>query len=119
VIKLYYIENKVCHVIIFISDCGSLSNPGNGTVTLKGQKYGDTAIYNCDKGYNIIAGDGNRTCGEGTWGGQEPTCSIRGDISVSVACFFKLIVLKSLIYCVIGLGKALRIKLVLNLKHHT
>jgi hypothetical protein len=65
------------------SDCGSLTNPENGTVTLKGQKYGDTAVYNCDKGYNITAGDENRTCGEGTWGGQEPTCSIRGDISVS------------------------------------
>ena len=47
-----------------------LSNPANGQVII----IGSTATYTCDSGYELI-GDDTRTCEDGVWTGQEPTCS--------------------------------------------
>lgn len=62
------------------SDCGLLTDPEHGNVALTGQKYNDTAMYKCDIGYHVTTGDSNRICGNGSWEGVEPTCSIRGNI---------------------------------------
>ena len=67
------------HVVV---DCGppplpatlsaglSISLPSNATT------FGNTALYNCDVGYNRVAGvDFNRTClPSGNWSGATPQC---------------------------------------------
>ncbi|MBI5498035.1 MAG: choice-of-anchor D domain-containing protein [Deltaproteobacteria bacterium] len=55
-------------------DCGSLTNPSNGTVSAPTTTFGATATYACNTGYNI-SGSSTRTCGAGgTWSGSAPTC---------------------------------------------
>jgi formylglycine-generating enzyme required for sulfatase activity len=57
-------------------DCGTLSNPGNGTVaTPDGTTLGATATYSCSSGFTLV-GSRTRTCqGTGAWSGTAPTCS--------------------------------------------
>ena len=60
--------------ILTVVDCGSLTDPGNGSVTLTvGTTSGQTATYSCNTGYNLV-GDSTRTCQAGDWSGSEPTC---------------------------------------------
>ena len=56
-------------------DCGSLTDPANGQVTLiAGTTFGKTATYSCNTGYNLV-GDSIRTCqSSGNWSGSAPTC---------------------------------------------
>ncbi len=56
-------------------DCGSLSDPGNGTVNAPTTTFMNTAAtYNCNTGYNLT-GDMTRTCQANvTWSGTAPTC---------------------------------------------
>ena len=56
-------------------DCGSLPDPANGQVDhTAGTSLGQTAIYNCNTGYNLV-GDSTRTCqATGNWSGSAPTC---------------------------------------------
>ena len=57
-------------------DCGPLSNPVNGRVSVAGgTTYGATAVYTCAEGYERN-GVASRTCGlEGLWEpAQAPTC---------------------------------------------
>ena len=56
-------------------DCGKLHNPANGQVShTAGTKFGQTATYTCDPGYNL-AGVSTHTCqATGVWSGSEPTC---------------------------------------------
>jgi len=62
-------------ICMFLSDCGSLVPPGNGSVFSCDTLYGVTADYLCDYGYNMTGGDSNRTCDvPGNWTGQEPSC---------------------------------------------
>ena len=57
-----------------VGDCDTLSNPANGQVSTNGTTFGETAIYSCNTGYNLV-GDTTRTCGAtGAWSGSEPTC---------------------------------------------
>ena len=53
--------------------CEELQNPTNGQVSMTGQSTGSTATYTCDSGYELI-GDDTRTCEDGVWTGEEPTC---------------------------------------------
>ena len=59
-----------------VVDCGNLTDPDNGVVTLSGTTEGDTANYSCIVGYELNDNDtSQRTCGlNGTWSGEEPTC---------------------------------------------
>ena len=61
--------------LILTVDCGSLTNPDNGQVTLTaGTTVGQTATYSCETGYNLV-GDSTRTCqATGNWSGSAPTC---------------------------------------------
>ena len=56
-------------------DCGSLPDPANGRVDhTAGTSLGQTAIYSCNTGYNLV-GDSTRTCqATGNWSGSAPTC---------------------------------------------
>ena len=56
-------------------DCGTLSNPANGMVSLSTTTYNSAATYSCNVGH-ILAGDYLRTCLiSGLWSGSEPTCT--------------------------------------------
>ena len=66
-----------------------LNNITDGTVSVTGTKYGSLATYTCSTGHYISAGHENRTCGNGTWGGVEPTCTIYGKhINISFCTIF-------------------------------
>ena len=56
-------------------DCGPLTDPANGQVDhTAGTTFGQTAIYSCNTGYNLV-GDSTRTCqADGVWFGSAPTC---------------------------------------------
>ena len=56
-------------------DCGSLPDPANGRVDhTAGTSLGQTAIYSCNTGYNLV-GDSTRTCqATRIWSGSAPTC---------------------------------------------
>ena len=58
-----------------VTDCGSLTDPDNGQVTLTaGTTVGRNASYSCNTGYNLV-GDSIRTCqASGFWSGNAPTC---------------------------------------------
>ena len=61
---------------IYFIVCDALSNPANGGVntTGHGTVVGDTGIYFCDYGYDLI-GDDNVTCqSSGNWSGSPPLC---------------------------------------------
>jgi len=38
----------------------------------------NVVMYTCDYGYEITAGNDQRTCDDGTWNGTSPTCSRKG-----------------------------------------
>ena len=60
--------------MIYFTVCDTLSNPVNGGVTTTGTGVGDTAVYYCDYGYEMI-GDDTQTCqSSGNWSGSPPTC---------------------------------------------
>ena len=56
-------------------DCGDLTDPANGRVDhTAGTSLGQTGIYSCNTGYNLV-GDDTRTCqATGNWSGSAPTC---------------------------------------------
>ena len=72
---VYVSSNMDVFRILTVVDCGSLTDPGNGSVTLTvGTTLGQTATYSCNTGYNLV-GDSTRTCqAEGNWSGSAPTC---------------------------------------------
>ena len=61
--------------LILTVDCGSLTNPANGSVNhTAGTTVGQTATYSCNTGYNLV-GNSTRTCqATGNWSGSAPTC---------------------------------------------
>ena len=68
---MYYIHSVSLAAVI---NCGDLSDPSNGQVTLTGTTFGSTATYECDSG-SILVGSLERTCqDDGNWSGTDPTC---------------------------------------------
>ena len=65
------------HIFLILTavDCGCLPDPTNGSVDhTAGTSLGQTSIYSCNTGYNLV-GDSTRTCqATGNWSGSEPTC---------------------------------------------
>ena len=72
--------------LLTVVDCGSLTDPDNGQVTLTaGTTLGQTATYSCNTGYNLV-GDSTRTCqATGIWSGSAPTC--QGVYVINLASF--------------------------------
>ena len=61
-------------LILIVVDCGSLTDPANGSFTLTSGTFGVTATYSCDTGYTLV-GNSSRTCQTtGNWSGSAPTC---------------------------------------------
>jgi hypothetical protein len=59
-----------------VKNCGALTSPTNGTVSIPSTTYGATATYACSTGYTL-SGSVTRTCQDtATWSGTAPTCSI-------------------------------------------
>ena len=81
------ISLHVIFIILIVVDCGSLTDPGNGSVThTAGTTFGQTATYSCNTGYNLV-GDSTRTCqATGVWSGSAPTCEgmlLKGNSTIS------------------------------------
>ena len=72
----HYSLNYVTSItkLILLIVCDVLSDIANGGAITIGTGVGDTAIYYCDYGYDLI-GDGTVTCqSSGNWSGSPPTC---------------------------------------------
>lgn len=56
-------------------DCGTLTNPANGSVSLAGGTlYEAQATYSCSSGYRLV-GQASTTCGsDGNWSSPAPSC---------------------------------------------
>ncbi|CAI8036467.1 Sushi, von Willebrand factor type A, EGF and pentraxin domain-containing protein 1 [Geodia barretti] len=78
-------------------DCGSLTDPVNGAVTVTNTTFNSTATYSCNDGYSLV-GDTTITClASGLWSGDEPTCRAvdcgqlekpaNGDLDLSTTTF--------------------------------
>ena len=59
---------------LIVVDCGTLPDPANGHVShTAGTKFGQTATYHCNPGYNLL-GERIRMCqATGVWSGSAPT----------------------------------------------
>jgi hypothetical protein len=56
------------------TDCGTLTAPVDGDVSMTGSFYLDTATFVCEQGYNMT-GSQTLTCQYGgSWNGSPPTC---------------------------------------------
>ena len=68
---------NLCNIFLILTavDCGLLTDPANGQVNLTaGTELGQTAVYSCGTGYNLV-GDSARTCqATRNWSGSAPTC---------------------------------------------
>ena len=62
-------------LLLTVVDCGNLTDPANGQVDHSaGTTNGQTAVYSCNTGYNLV-GESSCTCqAEGDWSGSAPTC---------------------------------------------
>jgi len=59
-----------------IVDCGAITDPANGSVSVLKTTYGSTASYSCQQGFGLT-GTSSRTCqADATWSGTAPTCSL-------------------------------------------
>ena len=68
----------VCVILHSLAiDCGLLSNPVNGVVSLGSTAVGSVAAYQCNTGFTL-SGDSLRQCqdvnGVGVWSGAAPIC---------------------------------------------
>ena len=74
---MYQVTVILHDVFLFLTavDCGSLTDPANGQVTLTaGTTVGQNATYSCNTGYNLV-GDSTHTCqATGEWSRSAPTC---------------------------------------------
>ena len=63
------------HLEIVSTMCPNLENPVNGAVTVNGMNPGDTAIYTCISGFELVGAD-TLTCGDdGMWSSDPPSCT--------------------------------------------
>ena len=85
--------------------CPGLANPTNGSVSAPTTNRGDSAVYSCDTGSNLL-GSKTRTCqADGTWNAAEPTCTIvdcgaltdpaNGSVSASPTTYGSIAILSS------------------------
>ena len=61
------------HPVVAV-DCGDLTDPENGAVSVVNTTLGSMANYTCNRGFDI-SGDVTRVCQqEGEWSGSIPKC---------------------------------------------
>ncbi|XP_053405168.1 CUB and sushi domain-containing protein 1-like [Mercenaria mercenaria] len=56
-------------------DCGSLSNPENGTVSMSGSTYMGTAMYSCLTGFTLNGSSAMICMSDGNWNSTAPSCN--------------------------------------------
>ena len=63
------------HFVFFIAiDCGGLSAPSNGQISITATTIGSMATYSCDLGYTLN-GNISRMCqSDGQWSSAQPSC---------------------------------------------
>jgi hypothetical protein len=60
-----------------VVDCGTLTDPANGSVSLSGTTFGSQAFYTCEDGHGFPESSSDlvtRECLVSGWSGLEPTC---------------------------------------------
>lgn len=64
-----------------LTDCGDLSRPENGMLTLPGgTTYGQTAVFSCQTGY-LATGPSELICeSDGSWSRSPPVCQLAGKL---------------------------------------
>ena len=70
------ISRTALHTAVVV-DCGNLTSPLQGYVSIAESTFGSSANYSCFEGYEL---DGNvtRTCLEsGNWSGSDPACNCK------------------------------------------
>lgn len=60
-----------------VVDCGALTSPSNGEVSVNETTLEALAVYTCNSGY-LLQGNNSRTClDDGNWSSSEPACEGR------------------------------------------
>jgi hypothetical protein len=65
--------------VLYILDCSSPSDTGNGTVSYSSTTFSSSATYSCNEGF-YTKDSVTVTCGNGAWDGSVPVCTIYGNI---------------------------------------
>ena len=69
-----------------VVQCGNLSSPVNGQVSVDSNTFGSQANYSCSEGY-VLNGNSIRMCqSDGQWSGSEPTCEGQNLLCVCIMC---------------------------------
>ena len=68
-------------IFVLAARCPTLDPPESGNVSVTGHSIGDTAIYSCNDGYDLV-GTPERTCervadDRAGWSGMAPFCQRR------------------------------------------
>ena len=90
----FYMTSSKCRYVFLILtgvDCGNLTDPANGSVNhTAGTTFEQTAIYQCNTGYNLV-GDSTHTCqATGNWSGSAPTCQgvlLKDDLTLLICAY--------------------------------
>ena len=57
--------------LVVSQECGILSNPSGGSVSIDKTTKGGVAAYSCNPGFEVTSGDTSRTCqADGDWSGD-------------------------------------------------
>ena len=68
--------------LIFITDCGAITAPSNGSVSYStGTTYLSEATFSCDTGYTLSAATTRICQADTSWSNTDPTCIINGTVS--------------------------------------
>ena len=69
-----FIHAEISCFCIIVIECGALTDPENGNVSVSSLVFESIATYACHTDYNLT-GDATRTClADKMWSGAEPTC---------------------------------------------
>ena len=61
--------------LVVSQECGILSNPSGGSVSIDKTTEGGVAAYSCNPGFEVTSGDTSRTCqADGDWSGTAAQC---------------------------------------------
>lgn len=72
--------------VCLLKDCGLPLSIENGTVTFNTTTYGQSAVYSCNAGYQLI-GTETMYCNQtGEWDGTLPTCTLTGLFYYDLHC---------------------------------
>ena len=70
-----FLNNSHIPCLFFtVVDCGRLSDPTNGDVSLRTTTFNSRAAYSCNNGF-LLVGQTTRVCqSNGEWSGKAPVC---------------------------------------------